>query len=301
MTAALDPLLDHNTRVVLLGVVVLGASAGAAGSLLQLRGRSLLADPLGHATLPGIALAFMWQVARGGDGRDLPTLLLGALLAALAAAGAMLLLGRVRRLDDDGRLALILTLFYGGGVALMAMAQQLEAGRLAGVQMFLTGKAAQLVTADVTLIAALSAVSIVLLVAFWKEFVVLCFDATFARASGLPVARLDFALLLATVLVIVAGLRAVGLILIMALLIIPPAAARFWTQRPSTLTALAAGFGALAASLGTYASTLAPRLSTGPLIVLASAAVFGVSLLAGTRRGIAVAAWRRRRARGALR
>lgn len=291
--------LDHNTQVVLLGVVLLGAAAGLAGSLLQLRGRSLLADPLGHATLPGIALAFLWQIARGGEGRDLPTLLLGALVASLAAAGAMLLLGRVRRLDDDGRLAVILTFFYGGGVALMAMAQQVPAGRLSGIQAFLTGSAAQMVSDDVVLIAVLGGVSVGLLAAFWKEFVVLCFDATFARATGMPTGRLDFALLLATSLVIVAGLRAVGLILIMALLIVPPAAARFWTRSPGSMSLVSALFGAVAAVIGAYTSTLAPRLPTGPLIVLASSALFIVSLLFGVERGLVVARVRRRNARGA--
>ncbi len=298
MTALLATLAEfgfaHNTVVVMVGVTILGAAAGFAGTAMQLRGRSLLSDPLGHATLPGIALAFMWQVRNGGEGRDLPTLLFGALLASLAAAGTMLALGRIRRLDDDGRLALILTCFYGGGVALMAMAQQLPAGRLSGVNVFVTGKAAQLVQDDIVMIAVLGGLSAALLVAFWKEFMVLCFDVTLARSSGLPTARLDFLLLLSTILVIVAGLRAVGLILIMALLIIPPAAARFWTTRPVSTAALATVFGALAAVSGAALSTLAPRLPTGPLIVLSSSFVFAVSLLFGTARGT-VTTWLRQR------
>ena len=71
---------DYNTRVVVLGVMALGAAAGLIGTFLLLRKRALTADALSHATLPGIAIAFMAMVAMGGEGKSLVGLLIGAFI-----------------------------------------------------------------------------------------------------------------------------------------------------------------------------------------------------------------------------
>src|SRR5262245_66489492 len=84
-------LRDYNTRVVVLGTALLGLAAGTIGAFMLLRKRALMGDALSHATLPGIALAFMFSVAAGGTGKSLSTLLTGAVitgvLGVLAVAG----------------------------------------------------------------------------------------------------------------------------------------------------------------------------------------------------------------------
>jgi hypothetical protein len=104
---------------------------------------------------------------------------------------------------------------------------------------------------------------------------------------------------------VVAGLPAAGAVLVTALLVIPPVAARQWTDRVGTLLLLAGGFGLVAALAGVAASAVVPKLPTGPLVVLVAAAICGVSLLAAPGRGL-VARWleqsavRRRAVRGAM-
>jgi len=89
------------------------------------------------------------------------------------------------------------------------------------------------------------------------------FDPEFAAAEGFAVDRIDLAMMALVVAVTVVGLRAVGLILVVALLIIPPAAARFWTERLSLMAMLAALFGGISGYLGAAASALLPRFPAG--------------------------------------
>jgi ABC-type Mn2+/Zn2+ transport system permease subunit len=96
-----------------------------------------------------------------------------------------------------------------------------------------------------------------------KEFRLVGFDPEFAAAEGFAVDRIDLAMMALVVAVTVMGLRAVGLILVVALLIIPPAAARFWTERLSLMAMLAALFGGISGYLGAAASALLPRFPAG--------------------------------------
>ena len=114
----------------------------------------------------------------------------------------------------------------------------------------------------------------------------LCFDEAFAGCQGRPVAGLDAALFSVVIVTTLVGLQAVGLILIIALLVIPPAAARFWTDQLHRTTAIAAAIGALGCWFGVTISALAPRLPAGALIVLSTAFLFLTSLLFGSRRGL---------------
>jgi len=92
---------DYNTRVVVLGVMALGTASGLVGTFLLLRKRALTADALSHATLPGIAVAFMVMVALGGDGKSLMGLLLGAFVFGCIGVLAILGIRHTTRLKDD--------------------------------------------------------------------------------------------------------------------------------------------------------------------------------------------------------
>jgi manganese/zinc/iron transport system permease protein len=139
-------------------------------------------------------------------------------------------------------------------------------------------------------------VFVVFLVLF-KELAVLSFDERFAAASGWPVGRLDLILLALVTVVTVIGLQSVGLLLVVAMLILPPAAARFWTDALRPMTAISATIGGLSAVMGVVLSALFPRLAAGAIIVLSGTVLFLVSLLMGARRGVfvrALAFWRLR-------
>ena len=279
-------LADHNTRVVFAGVTVLGAASGLVGTFLLLRKRSLLSDTVSHCTLPGIAIAFLIAEATGISGRSLPLLLLGAATAGLLGMGAVAAIRAKSRIKDDAALAIVLSVFFGLGIALMVIIQQLPTGNAAGLSHFIYGKAASMTASDAQLILFASLAVALVCAALFKEFKLLCFDANFARTQGWPTVALDLSLMGLVVAVTVIGLQAVGLLLVVAMLIIPAAAARFWSHRLGVTVLLATLIGAASGLVGVAASALFPKLPAGAVIVLAAVFCFAVSFVFGAERGL---------------
>jgi manganese/zinc/iron transport system permease protein len=278
---------QYNTRIVLLGTILLGIGAGAVGTFMLLRRRALLGDVIGHSALPGIALAFLCvELIAPGSERSLPVLLLGALLAGLAGVGCTMGISRFSRIKPDAALAIVLSVFFGAGIALFTIIQKLPTGQMAGLQQFIYGQTASMTAADVRLIAGTSLVVVVVLATFFKEFRLLCFDEEFGRSHGWPTTGLDFVLMALVVSMVIIGLQSVGMLLVVAMLIIPAAAARFWTERLGPMTLIAAAFGGTAAWLGGVISSLFARFSAGAVIVLVGSLLFMISLAMGTRRGL---------------
>ncbi len=288
-------LRDYNTRVVLAGTCLLGLAGGVVGTFMLLRKRSLEADVASHAAFPGIGLAFLLTEAfRPGLGKSLPILLAGAFATALLGIGCTHLLTRIRRIREDAALGMVLGVFFGAGVVLLTIIQGLPSGHQAGLSDFVFGKAAALVASDMQVLAGCAVVVVVLCGVSFKALTLLCFDREFAEVQGWPVRGLDWLLTLLIVSVTVIGMQSVGLLLVVALTIIPSAASRFWSDRLPVMVAVAGGLGALSGLLGVLVSAAAPRLAAGAVIVLSASAVFGVSLLLGPRGG-AVWEWLRRR------
>jgi len=279
-------LRDYNTRVVIIGATFLGIAAGLVGTFLLLRKRSLLSDALSHATLPGVVLAFMAMIALGGAGRNLVGLLAGAAIFAVLGILAVGAIRKGTRLADDAALGIVLSVFFGAGIALLTMASRMESGHSAGLNSFIYGKTSSMLYSDALLIAISAAAAAVVCVLFFKEFAMICFDQNFAAAQGWPVFALDLLMMLLVVGVTVIGLQAVGLILVVAMLVIPAAAARFWTNNLRRMLATSALLGGVSAFFGSAASALFERLPAGAVIVLAAAIVFFISLLIGPARGL---------------
>ncbi len=279
-------LQDYNTRVVLFCVALLGIAAGVIGSFTLLRKRALLGDALAHASLPGIALAFIGSTLLGGSGKSLPLLLLGAAFSGLLGMALVLLVRRKTRLKEDAGLGISLSVFFGAGMALMGIIQQMEYGHAAGLEGFIYGKSASMNLTDAYLIGAVSLVTVLTVVAFLKELTLLCFDDSFAQSLGLRPLAIDILLMSLVVLVTLSGLQAVGLILIVALMVIPPASARFWTDSLSIQLWIAGGLGGLSGLIGCGLSAIYPRLPSGAMVVLTCAAFFLMSLLLGSKRGV---------------
>jgi manganese/zinc/iron transport system permease protein len=280
-------LFDYNTRVVLLGTALLGATAGIVGTFLVLRRRALVGDVIGHSTLPGIAVAFLVaELFAPGTGKNTTTIMLGATVTGLLGAAAVSALSRIRKVGPDAAQAVVLGLFFGVGASLFRAVQQIPTGNAAGLNGYLYGKAASLVASDVELFAFAAAIVLTIVLLLHKELVLVCFDPEFAAATGLPVGRLDLVLTLLATTVAALGLQSVGLVLVVATLTIPPATARFWTDRAGVLLLLAAFIGAGTGVVGVLVSALAPHIAAGATIVLAGGICFFVSLLIGPKGGI---------------
>lgn len=281
-------LSDYNTRVVVLGTTALGMACGLIGSFMLLRKRALMADAVSHATLPGIGLAFIAMVSMGGDGKWLPGLLLGALATGLLGMGLVLLVRNVTRIKEDAALGIVLSVFFGMGVAILGLIQKMKEGSAAGLESFIYGKTASMLASDAYLIGSVALLSLLVCGALFKEFTLLCFDQDYGSSQGFPMGFLDVTLMTLVVVVTVIGLQAVGLILVIALLIIPPASARFWTDKLAAMSILAAVFGACGSAIGALASALVPKLPAGAVIVVTNSFFFAVSLTLGGSRGLVV-------------
>lgn len=282
-------LQDHNTRVVLLGSWLLGTAAGLVGTFLLLRKRALVGDAISHATLPGIAAAFLVMTAWGGTGKHLGWLLFGGLISGLLGMGLMTLIRSQTRLKEDAALGIVLSVFFGIGLSLLGVIQRMPTGHAAGLESFVLGKTASMLAADAQLIAVAAAVILCCCAACFKEFTLLCFDEEFAAAQGLSVAWLDALMMALVVGITVIGLQAVGLILMLALLVIPAASARFWTRRMALMLPLAGFLGGAACLTGAAVSAILPHMPAGAIMVLCGTVVFLVSFVLGRERG----AWTR--------
>ncbi|MGQ0613315.1 MAG: metal ABC transporter permease [Planctomycetaceae bacterium] len=298
MTAWGDPTL----RTVLLGAGLLGLLSGALGCFAVLRRQSLLGDALAHASLPGVCLAFLAGIALGVDPKHPLLLLAGAL--ATSWIGMLMILGiaRTTRLKQDAAIGIVLSVFFGIGIALLtAILKNVGGANRAGLDKFLFGQAASLLPRDLQTMALLGAVVFATLFLLFKQFQVLSFDPAYAASLGLPVRRLEVLLTSLLVIAVVVGLQTVGVVLMAAMIVTPAAAARQWTDRLGRMVLLAGLLGAAAGGLGAAISSLRARLPTGPVVVLCSTAILGVSLLLAPRRGLLWAAHRRARNRRRVR
>ncbi|MFW6060713.1 MAG: iron chelate uptake ABC transporter family permease subunit [Phycisphaeraceae bacterium] len=281
-------LRDYNTRVVVLGVMMFAIAAGLIGTFMLLRRRALLSDAVSHATLPGIALAFIIMVMLGGSGKSLSGLLIGAGIFGGIGMIAVMLIRGATRLKDDVALGIVLSVTFGLGAALIKLCTEMPGASAAGLDRFIYGSAATMLYRDAVTMLVAAAVVAIACALLYKEFALVCFDQEYAGAQGWPVARIDITMMGLTVAVTTIGLQAVGLVLVVAMLIIPPAAARFWTDRLLYMTIGSAVIGMVSGYLGAIVSGLVRHVPTGPVIVVVAAGVFLVSMMFGVRRGLIV-------------
>jgi manganese/zinc/iron transport system permease protein len=290
---------DPTARTVALGLAALGAVAGVLGTFAVVRRQALMGDAISHAAFPGIALAYLL------GGRSPEVLVVGATAAGWLAMSLVGGVVRRSRIPFDTALAGALAVFFGLGLLLMTYMQDLAARPPAnaveralpaltsspGLDRYLFGEAAFLRGDQLTAIGLLGGGAVLLAVLFWKEFKLLSFDADFAASLGFPAPLLDRLLTTLIVAAVVIGLQAVGVVLMSALLVAPPVAARLWTDRLGRVAALAAAFGAAAGVFGEWLSRELgePRraVPTGPTVVIVATALVAVSL--------AVAPWVRGR------
>lgn len=277
----------YNTALVLFSTIILGIAAALVGSFVLLKKQNLVADAVSHATLPGIGGGFLLAYALGiNEGRHLPTLLAGAALTGLLAGLSVKWILTHTRLRQDTAIASVLSAFYGLGIVLLSAIQRLESAAQAGLDSFLLGQASGLSTPESITICALSFLTLLIILLFFKELFLLCFDESFARSIGKPADALDTLLIFLMLAVVCAGLKTVGLILILALLIVPAITARFWSDNLKIILPVACFFGGMSCYIGVALSAAFSDTPTGAAIVLCATALFFVSFLFAPRYGL---------------
>ncbi|HEX3623599.1 MAG TPA: metal ABC transporter permease [Acidimicrobiales bacterium] len=243
----------------LVEVVLLGALGAVLGVHLLLRRKAFVTEALQHTVFPGVAVAFV-----AGQ-----SLLGGALLAALASVVLLHLLTRNDRVDTDSALALLIAGFFALGVVVVSRSHSFQSSLTA----LLFGRVLAVDTRQVVETAVLVAVGLVVLLALHKELVLRAFDPAASAAVGYPVGRLDLVLDVVVALAVVAAVRAVGTVLLVAFLVTPAAAGRLCCRRIPSMMATAAVLTAVCGWLGLAASYTASvdhgiRLAAGAMVVM---------------------------------
>lgn len=283
---------DPALRLSLIGAVLLGLNCGLLGSFVVVRRMALVGDTLSHAVLPGVALGFLYSMTK-----DPVAILIGATLVGGFAMLVVSWIMSTTRLKQDAALGLVLSSFYAVGICLFTVIQRLPTGSKSGLDKFMFGQASALNGQDVVLIGITTALSLAFVCVFYGGLQVLSFHRGFGETLGLPMGFLHHALMLLTSFAIVVAMQAVGVVLVSAMLIIPPSAAYLLTDRLHRMVVLAAAIGVATASVGAFLSFLGNNLPTGPLMVLAGTVFFAASFLFAPRHGWLARLWRRHRRR----
>jgi len=265
-----DPLQFQFMQRALFEVVLVGATCGLIGTYVVLRGMAFIGDALAHAIFPGVVVAFLLGVS----------FFVGALVFGLLTAFSVGALARNRRVSEDTAIGVLFAGMFALGVVLISTRRDYT-GDLAS---FLFGNVVGVGIEDLVASVVVALLVLGALVLFHKELMLVAFDNDMAEAVGLPVWLVNLGLLMLMALTIVVSLRAVGNILVVALLVTPAAAARLWTDRLRVMMALSALFGALSGAAGLFIS-YHTKLAAGGTIVLVITAWFGVSLLIAPRHG----------------
>ncbi|ATQ27521.1 membrane protein [Rhodococcus ruber Chol-4] len=245
---------------------------------LVLIGWSLMGDAVSHAVLPGVVLAYLVGAPFA----------VGALLFAGAAVALIGLVRNTTKVKEDAAIGVVFTTLFALGVVLISKnPSQVDLHHV------LFGNLLGLATADMWQVTALAVVVLVVLIAKRRDLTLFAFDRGQAHALGISPARLSALLLALLAVTIVAAIQAVGVILVVAMLIIPGATAYLLTERLSRMLVLAPTLAALTSATGVYVSYYTDA-STGGVVVLAQAVVFTMAYLFSPHQGLVTGALRRR-------
>lgn len=253
------------------GALMLSLSACPVGVFLMLRRMSLTGDAMSHAILPGAAAGFLLY------GLEIVPMTIGGLIAgALVALGA----GAVARAtvqNEDASLAAFYLISLSIGVVMVSLR-----GSSVDLMHVLFGTVLALNLEALVLIALVLGVTVLTLGLFWRALVAECLDPLFLRSvSGLG-GVVHLAFLGLVVLNLVAGFQALGTLLSVGLMILPAAAARFWTRSVAPMVLLAVGIGMISSVAGLLLSFHA-GLPSGPAIILSAGAIYAASVLFAPR------------------
>jgi ABC-type Mn2+/Zn2+ transport system permease subunit len=257
----IDPLHHEFMRRAMIEVVLMGAVTGAIGTFVVLRGLSFIGDALSHAIFPGVIIAFLLGAS----------IFWGALLFGVLTSIAIGVVATHQRVKEDSAIGVLFAGTFALGVVLISSSKNFTRD----LASFLFGNVLGVTMTDIWLSFGMGALVIVLIVVFYRELLITSFDRVAAQAMGLPVFLLDLLLLVMISLTIVVSLRAVGNILVVAMLVTPAAAARLLADRLLVTISLSAAIGVASGIVGLYISYY-NDFAAGGTIVLVATAIFAL-------------------------
>lgn len=270
MNWLLEPLQYAFIGRAMIASIIVGVVASVLGVYIVLRGMAFMGDAMAHTILPGVVIAFLfgWPLA------------IGALIMGLLTAVGIGFLTERTALKEDTAIGVIFAGFFALGVALLS----LRGDYSLDLAHFLFGNLLGVSRTDLILTAVLGGVVLLVIFLFYKEFMVVSFDAVLAETLRLPTTFLRYLLLVMIAVTIVVALQVVGVALMLAMLVTPAAAASFVTRRLPSMMVVAAVIGVTSGIAGVYASYYL-NIASGPAVVLVATAIFMLAFLVAARRG----------------
>jgi ABC-type Mn2+/Zn2+ transport system permease subunit len=266
-----DPMAYGFMQRGLVAAVIVGIVCAVMGTFVVLKGIAFIGDAVSHASFPGVVIAFI---------AGLPIYLGGA----VAAVGTALAIGFVSR-RSRLRLDTAIGVLFAGAFAFGVLLYSTIDGYTGDLLGYLLGNILGIGPGDLIQVSILGAAVLVIVVVIRKELLYATFDPLGAAASGLPVAGLEYLLLGLLGVTIIVSIQAVGIILVVAMLVTPPATAQLLVARFDRMTVVAAALATLAAVIGLYGSFYL-NVASGPAIVLVETAFFLAALVFGPRTGL---------------
>ena len=272
-----DPLSYDFMQRAILAAVIVGIVSGVVGSFVVVRGMSFFGDALAHSILPGVSAAYIYS---GGAAFSMPLLseiqdeslrlFTGGLAAGIFAAVLIGWLTRDKRLKEDTVIGIVFVAMFALGIAIISSDPRAYGRDLVHI---LFGNILGISNTDIWIMFVCGVLVIGIVVFFFKELVVISFDAGLARTLQLPSEGLRILLLVLIAVTIVASLQIVGITLMLAMLIAPSAIAQLFTKRMHHMIIVAAIVGAVSGVVGVLISYHL-GIATGPAIVLTVTTLF---------------------------
>ncbi|MBV6479773.1 MAG: hypothetical protein HGGPFJEG_02568 [Ignavibacteria bacterium] len=279
-----EPLQYEFIQRALLASLMVGVSCGLIGTYIMLRRLSLIGDALAHAVLPGVVIGFM--VA----GKNPLTLFIGAMAAGLLTSILISFVERNSKIKEDTSIGIIFTGAFALGILLVSQLKQVHID----LSSYLFGDVLGVSDPDIILSSIITLFIVLSVILFYKQLLVTSFDPTLAHIIGISASLVHYFLMTLLSMSIVAGLQSVGVILIIAMLITPPATAFLLTDKLKKLLMLSCVLGVISSVLGLYLSYHF-NFASGASIVLVSVFFFLLTLVFSPKEGLLIKKLKRNR------
>lgn len=269
------PFIEYSfMRRALAGSLALAFAAGPLGIFLVLRRMSLMGDAMAHAILPGVAVGFLTA------GLSLSAMTVGGMVTGLLVA---VMAGTVSRLTpqrEDASFAAFYLVSLGLGVLLVSLR-----GSNMDLIHVLFGTVLGLDDGALLLVTSAASVTLLVLALIFRPLVLECLDPLFLRSAGASGSLVHIAFLVLLVLTMVAGFQVLGTLMVVGIMMLPAASARFWVQAAGRQMVLAAAIGSVSSYLGLLFSYYA-NVPASPAIILAAGCIYFLSVAIGPHGGL---------------
>ncbi|MBU5048788.1 metal ABC transporter permease [Staphylococcus aureus] len=242
--------------------IIVGIVCGTVGSLIVLRGLSLMGDAMSHAVLPGVALSFLFGIP----------MFVGALITGMIASIFIGYITSSSKTKPDAAIGISFTAFLASGIIIISLINTTT-----DLYHILFGNLLAITNSAFLTTIVIGSIVLILIIIFYRPLMISTFDPTFSRMSGLNTTLLHYFVMLLLSLVTVASIQTVGIILVVALLITPASTAFLISKKLYSMMIIASLISVISSIVGLYYSYIY-NIPSGATIVLCTFVIYNITL-----------------------